>query len=169
MEKSHTNNEVAQSIKNYEAGLREFQKKNLQRAMELFKKAMTSPAKEVSARAQIYLKVCEEKLNPSSQDLKTADDHYEYGIIQLNARNLDLALENLSQADKLAPEQDHIKYALAAAHSLLGDTEAALGLLGEAITLNPTRSLHAKRDEDFQPIETDSRFLQLVANLGEQA
>ena len=168
MEKHHTNNEVAQSVKNYEAALREFQKKNLHRAMELLKKVIASPTKEVSARAQIYLKVCEEKLNPPSLELKTADDHYEYGIIQLNARNLDLALENLSQADKLAPEQDHIKYALAAAHSLLGDTEAALGLLEEAIALNPTRSIHAKRDEDFQPIGTDSRFLQLVAHSGEQ-
>ncbi len=169
MEKHRTDTEIAQSIKNYEAALRQFQKDNFDKAVELFEKAAASPAKEIAARAQVYLRVCGEKLNPPTLELKTADDHYEYGIMQLNARNLDLALENFSRADKLTPEQDHIKYALAAAHSLSGDVEAALELLEMAITLNPTNAFHAKRDEDFRPVETNSRFQQLIASPGKRA
>lgn len=169
MEKHRTDTEIAQSIKNYEAALRQFQKDNFDKAVELFGKAAASPAKEVAARAQVYIRVCGEKMNPPTLELKTADDHYDYGIMQLNARNLDLALENFSRADKLTPEQDHIKYALAAAHSLSGDVEAALELLEVAITLNPTNALHAKRDEDFRLIETNSRFQQLIASPGKSA
>ena len=169
MEKRRTDNETAQSIKNYDAALRQFQKENYDKAVDLFEKAVAGPAREVAARARVYLHVCREKLNPPTLELRTADDHYEYGIIQLNARNLDLALENLSRADKMAAEQDHIKYALAAAHSLSGDVEAALELLEVAITLNPTHALHAKRDEDFRPLDTNSRFQQLIASSGKRA
>ena len=162
-EKQRINKELAQSIKNYEAALRLFQKESYEKAAELFQKMTESTALEVASRARIYLSVCEKKLHPANPELKSADDHYEYGVMRLNDRALESALEHLARADKLQPDQDHIKFALAAAHSLSGNLDAAIEALGEAVRLNPTNSIHARRDEDFRPLEEDPRFQELVA------
>ncbi len=163
-EKQRINKELAQSIKNYEAALRLFQKESYEKAAELFQKLAEGTILEVASRARIHLSVCEERLHPASPELKSADDHYEYGIRQLNIRALEPALEHFARADKLQPDQDHIKFALAAAHSLSGNLDAAIEALGEAVRLNPTNAIHARRDEDFRPLEEDSRFQELVTS-----
>ena len=166
MEKQRIETDISQTLNHYETAIRHFQKENYEKAVALFEKVAASPAKEVSSRARVYLRVCEQRLHPPAEELNTPADYYEYGLIQLNQRNLPSALENLSRADKLEPNQDHIQYALAAAHSLSEDVEAALESLEVAIALNPVNAIHARRDEDFCSLESNSRFRQLVAKSG---
>ena len=163
MEKQRTETDVSQTLKNYEAAIRYFQKENYEKAVELFEKVATSPSREIASRAQVYLRVCEQRLHPPAVELKTPADYYEYGIIHLNRRNLPSALNSLSQADKLEPNKDHIQYGLAVAHALSESLEAALESLESAIALNPANAVHARRDEDFRSLESNSRFRQLVA------
>jgi tetratricopeptide (TPR) repeat protein len=91
------------------------------------------------------------------------------GIACLNARRLELAVEHLSKADKLRPNQDHVRYALAASHALLGTIDEALAHLEVALALRPENRIYARRDEDFLGLADDPRFRQLVNPAGTQA
>ena len=150
------------AVKNFEVGLRYLQKQNYAKSKEIFEKLASGSAHEVANRARVYLRMCERKLSRAGSLPKTAADNYDLGVAQLNARNLDSAIEHLSKADRLGPNQDHVQYVLAAAHTLLGNVEAALGHLKSAIALRPANRFLACKDEDFQSLVDDPRFRRLL-------
>jgi len=150
------------AVKNFEVGLRHLQKQNYEKSREIFEKLASSAADEVANRARTYLRMCERKLGRAGSLPKTAAEYYDLGVAQLNARNLDSAIEHLSKADRLGPNQDHVQYALAAAHTLLGNVEAALGHLKSAIALRRANRFLACKDEDFQSLVDDPRFRRLL-------
>lgn len=154
------------AVKDFENAARYFQKQKYDKAREIFADLVNAPAREVAARARVHLQLCEQKLNSTGKRAaaKTAEDFYNLGVIQLNARALDQAIEYLSQADKLAPNQEHIRYALAAARALQGSTDAALEHLSAAIELRPQNRIRARRDDDFTPLAEEPRFKQLVSS-----
>lgn len=150
------------AVRSFEAGVRYFQKQNYEKAKEVFEKLAGGAAHEVSSRAQVYLRLCEQKLFHAESEPKTAADFYNLGVAQLNARNLDLAIEYLNKAERLAANQDHVRYALAAAHALQGNVEAALQHLKVALDLRPANRFLACKDEDFQSLAGDPRFQRLL-------
>ncbi len=151
------------AVKNFEAGARYFQKQNYEKAKEIFEKlAAASAPPEVADRARLHLRLCQQRLGRSVPALKTAGDYYVLGVAELNARNLDVALEHLNKADKLEPNREHIRYALAAAHALQRNSDVALEHLKAAIALRPEDRFQARRDEDFESLAADPRFKSLV-------
>lgn len=150
------------AVRNFDAAVRAFQKQNYDKAKEIFEKLATCPASEVANRALVYLRMCEQKLTSARPVPKTAAEFYELGVAQLNARSLDEAIESLNKAHKLEPNQDHVRYALAAAHSLQGNVEAALEDLKAAIERRPENRFLAGKDEDFLPLASDPRFMRLL-------
>ena len=154
------------AVKNFETAVSAFQKRNFEKAKELFAKLSASPSGEVAIWAETYLRMCERRLNPPQPVAKTAAELYDLGIAQLNARQLDAAIESLKRAFALSPNQEHIRYALAAAHAQQGNVEAALEHLKAAIELRPANRYLARRDEDFQPLAADPRFGRLLQSGG---
>lgn len=150
------------AVKNFEAGVRYFQKHNYEKAKEVFAKLAGGSAHEVASRARVYLRMCEQKLGRTQSAPRTAADYYNLGVAQLNARNLDAAIEYLNKAERLAANQDHVRYALAAAHALLGNVEAALEHLKVALDLRPANRFLARRDDDLRPLAHDPRFQRLL-------
>ncbi len=152
------------AVKDFESAVRHFQKQKYDKARELFEELVKSPAREVAARARVHLQLCEQKLNSAGRAPapKTAEDFYNLGVLQLNARSFDSALENLGRAEKLKPDQEHVRYALAAAHALQGNSDAALEHLTTAVALRPENRGRARRDEDFHSLAPDPRFKQLL-------
>src|SRR5437879_1179214 len=123
------------ALKSFGVAARYFQKQNYGKAQELFEKVASSPSRELAERARVRLALCEQKLGAHSPAPKTAGDYYDLGVAKLNAREMEQAIEYLSKADKSAPDREHIKYALAAAHAIQGNTDVALEHLRLAITL----------------------------------
>lgn len=152
------------AVKNFYAAVRFIQKQNFEKAKEILEKLVSSPVRDVAARAQVHLRLCEQKLSRTAPALKTADDYYYVGVAELNARNLDAALEHLSKADKMTPNQEHIRYALAVAHALQGNSDAALEHLKAAVDLRPSNCYKAKLDQDFEALASDPRFVRLVSS-----
>jgi len=150
------------ALKSFGAAAHYFQKHKYEKAQELFEKVVSSPARQLAERARVHLVLCERKLGRPAPAPKTADEQYDLGIAELNARHLDLAIEHLSKADKSAPHREHVQYALAAAHALQGNAEISLGHLKAAIALRPGNRYQARTDEDFQPLTSDPRFKRLV-------
>lgn len=150
------------AVKNFEAAARYFRRQNYEKATEILEKLAASPVSQVAAQARVHLRLCALKLNRLAPGAKTSEDFYNLGVSELNARNLEAAIERLAKADKLAPGREHIRYALAAAHALQGNTEAALEHLKAAIALGPKNRFHARHDEDFGSLAGDPRFKRLT-------
>jgi tetratricopeptide (TPR) repeat protein len=150
------------AVRNFETGVRMFQKQNYERAREVFEKLLVGSTVEVRNRAQVYLHLCEQKLAQTGPSPRTPEDYYHLGVAQLNARQVEAALENLTRANKLRPNQEHIRYALAAAHALAGNADAALEHLTAAIGLRPGNRYQASKDEDFHSLASDPRFARLI-------
>lgn len=151
------------ALKSFSAAARYFQKQEYKKAEELFEKVASSAARELAERARVHLVLCSQKLGRPAPTAKTAADHYDIGIAELNARHLELAIDHLSRADKSAPGREHIQYALAAAHAQQGNTDVALGHLKTAIALRPGNRFQVRYDDDFQPLTSDPRFKRLVS------
>ena len=150
------------AVKNFETGVRAFQKQNYGKAAEIFRKLIDSDVREVAERAQIHLRLCRQRTGYATALPKSADDFYALGIACLNAREFGRAVEHLSKADRLKPDQDHVRYALAVSHSLAGNTDAAIAHLEVAFALRPENRIHARRDEDFHGLASDPRFRRLI-------
>lgn len=161
-ERERAESEHLTKVRNFEAATRFFQKQQYERAREIFEKLVNGSVTEVAERARVYLRVCERKLAHSTPVAKTATDYYTLGVAALNARNFDSAIKHLGRADKLKPNSEDIQYALAAAHALQGNTEAALEHLKTAIELRPENRFQARHDEDFESLAADPRFRSLI-------
>lgn len=60
------------------------------------------------------------------------------------------------------PDAGGLLYNLACAESRLGETDAALGHLAQAVEIEPGFADYARSDEDFEPVRSDPRFAELV-------
>jgi tetratricopeptide (TPR) repeat protein len=154
--------QLGTAVKDFESAVLMFQKQNFERARQIFEKLAASGPVEVGSRASSYLKMCEQKLAAGAPASRSARDYYDLGIAQLNARELDVAFESLARADKAAPNQEYVRYALAAVCALRGDADAALDHLARAIELRPANRSMAAQDHDFQSLSSDSRFQRLI-------
>ncbi len=151
------------ALRDFEVGVRQFQKGSYQKAAEIFQNLTRHPAREVADRARIHLRLCEQRMGRETPVIRTAEEHYLQGIAALNSRQLGLAVEHLSKSDKLGPGREHVQYALGAAYALQGETEQALTHLRAAIQLRAGNRILARRDVDFQALSREPRFQQLLA------
>jgi tetratricopeptide (TPR) repeat protein len=151
----------------FELGLQQEQRQNYRKAREIFQKLVATAPADVADRSRVHLRACIERLGSAGPSPKTAGDYHVLGVAELNVRNLDRAVEHLNKARKLEPQREEIRYALAAAYSLKGDTEAALEHLRASILLRPQNRFQARHDPDFQPISADNRFQALLDKDGQ--
>jgi len=165
-QKHRSNGHYQAAVKNFESAVRALQKQNYGTAREMFEKLVHSEARDVAERARVHLRLCQQRAGRPPTAPKSADELYTMGVACLNARNLLVAVEHLNKADKLKPNQDHIRYALAAAHALQDNKDAALEHLQAAVALRPENRFHTRRDEDFQGLAADPRFRRLIYPAG---
>jgi tetratricopeptide (TPR) repeat protein len=161
-QRSHADVPYQTAVRNFEVGVRAFQKQDYHKAAEVFEKLVDIDARDVAERAQVHLRLCRQRTGRPAAAPKSAEEYYALGIACLNARDLGHAVEHLSKADKLKPNQDHIQYALAVSHALGGNADVAFAHLEAAFTLRPENRFHARRDEDFQGLTSDPRFRRLI-------
>jgi len=165
LEKQRSEAQFQAQVKNFDAAIRYFQKQSYEKAEEIFRKLVEGPSPEVADRARVYLRLCNQKLDPGQVAPKTAEEHYTLGVTSLNSRILDSAIDHLNAADKLRPHQEHIQYALAAAQALPGNTDAALSHLKASISLRSENRFQARHDEDLKSLFSDPRFQQLLRSV----
>ncbi len=150
------------AVKAFAEAMQNFHRQKFGRAKEMFEKAAANAPSEIVARARVHIHLCEQKLSKPSRAPKTPEDFYNLGVAELNARDLQSAVEHLTKADKAAPKHDEILYALAAAQCLLGNTDMALEHLRAAIALRQENRFLAQHDDDFEPLRSDARFRPLI-------
>jgi tetratricopeptide (TPR) repeat protein len=152
-----------QQLRTYEEALKNFQQQKFLRAKQALERVLEGPSKELSDRARMHLRICEQRIShPPVPALKTAEDHYTQGVTLMNLGRWDEAREHLDRARKVAPKADHIIYAMAALDCLTGEADSAMENLKIAIQLRPENRYHARNDEDFSFLQDDPRFTELL-------
>ena len=146
----------------YETAVAYLNRHKYEKAMALFEKAMAGPYKELAERAGMHLNICRQRMERPNLQLRTAEDHYNYAVTQINAGSLEEAEEHLNRALKQAPKADHVYYALAAVQSLRGNVDDALESLEKAIRLQPRNRYLARNDNDFSALCEDPRYADLI-------
>jgi tetratricopeptide (TPR) repeat protein len=166
VERRRINAQYQSAVRNFEIAMRALQKQNYDRAAEVFEKLIDSEAREVAERARVHLRLCRQRTGRALPVPKSAEEYYTLGVACLNAGNLELAVEHLSKANKLKSNQDHIRYALAAAHARQGNADAGIEHLQAAVALRPENRIQARHDGDFQGLVSDPRFRRLLYPTG---
>ncbi len=151
-----------QQVKLYEEAIKEFNEQRYARAKAAFEKVREGFSKELTDRAVMHIRICEQRLAKQGGTPRTVEENYNSGIAMMNLGRWDEAREFLEKAKKQLPKGEHIYYALAALDSLTGEADGALAHLKRAIELRPENRYHARNDEDFQFLLEDPRFTELL-------
>lgn len=149
-------------VKAFEQAVRLFHAAKFAEAREQFAKAVSGPNRAMGHNAELHIRMCDRRLAKPVVDLKTAEEHYNYGVAMVNARNLTVAHQHLETALKLQPDADHVYYALALCKGLSGDIDGAYENLKRAIDLEPRNRISARQDADFGGFSTNPQIQQLL-------
>jgi tetratricopeptide (TPR) repeat protein len=149
-------------LRSFEAAMKLFHTRNMKPARELFEQAAQGPERDVAQRSRLHIAMCDRRLEHAGVNLRSAEDYYTYGIALLNSRKIAEARTHLEQALTLAPDADHIHYAVAAAQALNGDLTGAHEHLKRAIEIEPRNRLHARQDTDFAHLAHQPPFEALL-------
>src|SRR3984885_4191559 len=136
-------------LKIYEQAVQLFSQRKLAEARDRFLEVAKGPAPHISDKARSYAQVCERRTSGLQVKLSTAEDHFNYGVERLNARDVDLAKHHLGRALAMQPDADHVLYTLALCCGLAGDGNGACENLKRAIDLEPRNRILARQDPEF--------------------
>src|SRR5262249_48219048 len=152
----------AQTVQNYEAGLRAMQEHKFDKAKGFLQKVLAGPSVELADRAKTHLNTCNQHIDRTAQQFKSPEEHFDYAISLLNVGDYVSAREHLDKLSKQNPKTDYVCYGLAALDCLTGRVEDALKNLDDAIRANPSLRFQARNDSDFQNLSEDPRFTELL-------
>jgi hypothetical protein len=136
-------------LKIYEQAVQLFSQRKLAEALDRFLEVAKGPAPHISDKARSYAQVCERRTNGIQVKLSTAEDHFNYGVERLNARDVELAKHHLVRALAMQPDADHVLFTLALCCGFAGDGNGACENLKRAIDLEPRNRILARQDPEF--------------------
>jgi Tfp pilus assembly protein PilF len=164
---SQPRNESEKQLDTFSRAMKLFVKQQYAEAKPVFQEAAMGPQKEVSHNARAHMNMCDRRIGTPAVSLETLDDHYNYAIERLNARDMDVARKHLDCAMQMVRKggdssPDHLYYAMALCAGISGDTEAAFENLKQAIEMNPRNRVAARQDSDLAPILQQPRIQALL-------
>ena len=153
---------ASSQMESFQEGMRLFHVRQFEQAREFFMQAMRGPDRAVAHRAGLHVSMCERRLQAQTVVLNTPEEHYNYAVTLMNARDLAPAQRHLRAALDADPSADHVLYALAACQCLGGDLQQAYENLKRAIDLQPRNRLAARQDPDFAAAADHQAFTRLL-------
>jgi tetratricopeptide (TPR) repeat protein len=138
-----------QQLSEYESALKLFSQQRYEEARALFATVVEGPARNIADKARAYVQVCGRKTAQLDTEFQNADDHFNYGVERLNARDIEKARHHLARALAMKPEAEYIVYTMALCCGLSGDASGACENLKRAIELEPKNRILARQDPEF--------------------
>jgi hypothetical protein len=139
-----------------------FSQGDYKRADALFVQASEGPSIGVNESAQMYSRMCQQRINRMNVELKTPEDHYNYAVSLINARKHREARVSLMTAVE-SGLQPHFCYALALVEGHLGALDSAASYLRRAIQMDPALRSVARNDPDFAPLLQNPKLKEALA------
>jgi tetratricopeptide (TPR) repeat protein len=138
-----------QQLSEYESALKMFTQRRYTEASEGFGRVLNGPARNIADKARAYVQVCGRKTAQLETEFEDADDHFNYAVERLNARDIEKARHHLGRALAMKPDAEYIVYIMALCCGLSGDGSGACENLKRAIELEPKNRILARQDPEF--------------------
>ncbi|MGJ5818802.1 tetratricopeptide repeat protein [Paludibaculum fermentans] len=145
----------AQAMKSFTSG-------DYRAALEVFDQASQGPSIAVNESAQMYRRMCQQRIDRATPQLKTPEDHYNFGVSLMNAGKFADARKYLETAVDGGPESHHL-YALAIVEGMTGAIDSAVRHLRKAIQVDRGLRNVARTDADFQPLLQHAQIREVLA------
>lgn len=145
----------AQAMKSFTSG-------DYKTALEVFEQASQGPSISVNESAQMYKRMCQQRIEREAPQLKTPEDHYNFAVGLMNAGKFSDARKYLETAVDAGSESHHL-YALAIVEGMTGSIDLAVRHLRKAIQGDRGLRNIARSDADFQPLLQHAQIREVLA------
>ena len=144
--------------------LKSFHKGDYQKASELLKVFLKkeNTERELADRAEMYLKICQTRMETKKVTLKTFDDYFTSGVYKANQGEYEEAVDLLNKAHDLKPKEGKVFYLLASVFKKMEKIEESLELLKKAIQEDKNFAVLAQNETDFESFKEDEKFKQIT-------
>lgn len=156
-------------IKEFNTAIKLFNKKEYKEARDAFDKIIKEhndseyySVLEVKGRAEIYRSMIDSQLNPVKIKLENNEDYLNEGIFNLNAGNLDRALELFKSLENRKYDDPYIYYLMSLVYLKKEDIEQSLDNLKKCIDSDDYYKIIAYNEPDFDLLSKDESFIDLV-------
>ena len=140
---------MTKQLQIWEQAVQLFSQRRFAEACARFEEAASGPAVHIADKARSYLQICRRKTAKPEVEFQTAEDHFNYGVERLNARDMEQARFHFGRALVLEPDADYVLYTMALCCGLDGDGNGACANLKRAIDLEPRNRILARQDPEF--------------------
>ncbi len=152
----------AQTLQHYQAALQLVQAGKYEKAVVALDKLISAGTPEIVERCKMYLSACHRQMDRSRLSFDSLEERYDYAISLLNRDYFEEAREQFLEILAEQPDADYAFYGLAVLAAVTGQTEDCLESLAQAIARNERNRLQARTDVDFQTMQDDPRFTELL-------
>lgn len=157
-------NEYEKALSAYGDAMKEFHKGKTDKAQELLKVFLEKypQERELVDRAQIYIKICQEKGKKDFLPLKTFDDYMNSSVYKINKGDYEGAVKLLEKALEMKEDEGKVYYLMAVVFCFLKENETSLDYLKKAIQKDKFYRILAQNEVDFQPLWEDKKFKLII-------
>jgi tetratricopeptide (TPR) repeat protein len=152
----------AATLQHYQAALQLLQQAKFEKALVAFEKLIGTAAPPLAERCRMYVTACHRELSKSKLVFVSPEEQYDYAVSLLNTDYYEEAREQFVEILRVHPRADFALYGLAVLDAITGQVEECLEHLLGAIESNPRNRLQARTDTDFQSMQDDPRFTELL-------
>jgi tetratricopeptide (TPR) repeat protein len=152
----------AATLQHYQAALQLLQQAKFEKALIAFEKLLGTAAPPLAERCRMYVTACHRELSKATLDFASPEERYDYAVSLLNTDYYEEAREQFVEILRGHPSADYALYGLAVLDAITGQVEECLAHLSGAIESNPRNRLQARTDTDFQSMQDDPRFTELL-------
>jgi tetratricopeptide (TPR) repeat protein len=152
----------AATLQHYQAALQLLQQAKFEKALVAFEKLLGTAPPPLAERCRVYVTACHRELSKSKLEFASPEEQYDYAVSLLNTDYYEEAREQFIEILRRHPAADYALYGLAVLDAITGQVEECLEHLARAIDGNPRNRLQARTDTDFQSMQDDPRFTELL-------
>ena len=154
----------------FNKALQDFHKMNFKSALDLLKEIIENyrdseydSVLEIQTQSKLYKNLADCRLHPQKIVLKTDEDFLNEGLYNLNAGQLDQALQHfLGLSEKRKYSDPYIYYLLSLVYMKQDDEEKALKYLEKCIAKDDYYKVIAHNEPDFESLSENSEFLSMI-------
>ncbi len=117
---------------------------------------------ELVERTRTYIRVCDQRLAPSSDEPADAEARYFAAVLKSNEGEFDEALRLIDQALAERPHLATYVYTRASIYALLGRVHESVSDLRQALASDPSIRFQAVNDPDFERIREEPAFIDVI-------
>jgi len=152
----------AASLHHYQSALQLLQQAKFDKALVAFEKLLGTAPPALAERCRMYVTACHRELSKSKLEFASPEEQYDYAVSLLNTDYYEEAREQFTAILHGHPTADYALYGLAVLDAITGQVEECLDHLARAIEGNPRNRLQARTATDFQSMQDDPRFTELL-------